>query len=117
MGFSIVIWDDVGEVLACLSASRPFYSLPAATAAECRAFLRAMEFFLELGFSHIQFEGDALLIIQAIKKRSECLAWYGDLVKEAKFNFQRHPEWGLSFTQREGNHAAHALAKHGLSLS
>lgn len=78
MGICIIIRDEMGDVLACLSLSRPFRSQPIIT--ECKALLRAMEFYSKLDFYHVELESDALVIIQAIKNENECLAWYDKLI-------------------------------------
>lgn len=64
----------------------------------------------------MMIEGDAQMIINVIKKKEACMAWYGDLIEEAKFllNFR---EWSIIFTHREGNGVAHVLAKQCLFLS
>lgn len=64
----------------------------------------------------MKLEGDAEIIINASKRKDECLAWYGDIIKEAKCHLKSHPLWKLSFTHREGNKAAHTLAKYGLAM-
>lgn len=82
MGIGIIVRNNMGEVLACLSSSRCSYSLLAV--AECRVLLRAFEFCQEMGFTHVEFEGDDQTIVQAIKKEEECCILYGTLVEEAK---------------------------------
>lgn len=44
------------------------------------------------------------------------MARYGDLIEEAKQYLKTQPQWSLKFSHREGNRAAHVLAKFGLSL-
>lgn len=77
MGIGIVIRDDMGEVLACLSSSRGFISQP--IIAECWALSRAMEFCSKLGFYQLEIEGDAQVSIQVIKKEEECLDLVWDI--------------------------------------
>lgn len=115
MGIGIIIKDDRGDVLARLSSSLPFLSHPIVK--ECQTLLRALNFFLELGMQQVEFEGDALAVIEAIKKESECLAWYGDLIEEAKQYFKGRSLWSLKFSFREGIRSSHVLAKFGLTLT
>lgn len=69
---------------------------------------------MELGLWSTELEVDAEVNINTLKREEECLAWYGDLIEEAKFNMRSHPQWKISFIHRERNGAAHALAKHEL---
>lgn len=50
--------------------------------------MRAIDFCLELGMQKMVFEGDALVLIQALKEEVECMAWYKNLIKEAKLYFK-----------------------------
>lgn len=83
MEISIIIRDAAREVL--VRASEPWSFFSNVVGVECWALLKAMELCTELRFSKIEFEGNAQLIVQAVKEKSECLAWYGELIEEAKF--------------------------------
>lgn len=71
---------------------------------------------MERGFSSVELEEDAQVIIHALKKEDECLAWYVDLIEEAKCKLRSHSHWRVSFTPREGNGVAHSSAKYGLTV-
>lgn len=101
MGIGIIIRGNRGDVMACLSQSRPFSSQP--FIAECQALLRAMKFFLELSFYQVTLEGDALVITEAIKNENNCLGCYSDLIEEENQSLRTRPQWSLSFSLREGN--------------
>lgn len=113
MSIGIIIRNDMGAVMVCQSSFRTFFSHP--IIAKGWALLRAMEL-SRTWLLHVDFEGDAQVLIQAIDKEQECLAWYGMLVKEIKCILKLRPQWDVSFFSTEGNCAAHVLAKYGLSL-
>lgn len=56
-----------------------------------------------------------MVLIKAINSKEQCWAWYGNLVEDAK-QILKNRLWGIKFVHREGNNAAHVLAKFGLSL-
>lgn len=114
MGIEIIICNDMGAIMACLSTSRPFFSYPIIV--ESWALLRAMELCSKLNFYHMDFEGDAKVHIQAIARKQECLVWYGELIEEIKCLLKMCPNWSMSFYSRKGNCAAYVLTKYGLSL-
>lgn len=95
MGIGVVISDAFDKVMACLSASHPIYSHTVLT--ECWTLLRAIEFYEEFGHHQVAFEGDAQLVVWAIENKEECLAWYRELINEAKSIFCNYPEWSLTF--------------------
>lgn len=81
MGIGIILRDSYGEVLACLSS--PKFFLYQSIVTEYWALWRALIFCSELGIEKALFEGDAQVLINAIKCEDECLAWFGNLVEEA----------------------------------
>lgn len=68
--------------MACLSL--PAESHSKSIVAKLRALRRVMVFCLKLGFDHIQFEGNAQLVVNAFNNENECSTWYGHLVEKAK---------------------------------
>lgn len=71
---------------------------------------------MDLGFGKVQFEGDSQVLVNAISSDAVCEAWSGHLVEEAKEILKMRPLWSISFDHREGNRAAHTLAKFSLNL-
>lgn len=61
-------------------------------------------------------ESDAQLVVNAVKKDIDCCSWFGTLINKAKLDLKTWPLWNLLFTQWEGNHTAHVMAKFDLSL-
>lgn len=108
MGIGVIVRDAMGEVSTCLFSPCPFYCT--LLIAECSALLRTLEFWVEQSINTIELEGDAQIIIQALKKDNECLTWYGELIEEVKCYLRNQPSG-------EGSSTAHALAKHGLIIT
>lgn len=73
MGVGIVLMDSNGEVMACLSSPKPFYSHPS-VAEEFMALQRALIFCNELCIEKAHFEGNAQVLNNVINCESECLA-------------------------------------------
>lgn len=84
--------------------------------AECFALLKAMEFCQEMGFYFVEFEDDAQIVVQAIRKEEEYCAWFGTMIEEAKQVFKANGLWSMNFIHKEGNRAAHTLDKFGFSF-
>ena len=73
-GFGAVIWNNVGEVMAALSASGP--PILDSEEAEVLACRKALEFAFDLGFVDIVLEGDNSVVMAAVSS-STCftLGW------------------------------------------
>lgn len=86
---------------------------------ESYAIWRALIFGSELSLSvcNVLFEGDAQMLIHAIKDTEECYVRYGNIVEDIKQLLKGSSSWSISFIHREGNQIAHCLAKKGLSLT
>lgn len=92
----------------------PFYSSPIIV--EWWALLRDLDFCMECGFLDVVLEGDAQVIIYALKRDDECLAWYGKLIEEAYSKMESNPICKVNFIPWEGSGAAHSFAKHNLYI-
>lgn len=79
--------------------------------AEMNALWRAMEFCIELNFSNVVFDGDALAVIEAVNSRNEVWIWYGQLIEDLRRVFKRRTDWKLHHMYRESNKLAHEMAK------
>lgn len=84
---------------------------------ECIALLCAMKLSMELGHERADFEGDTQIVVNSVNSQESCLAWYGNLMEDAKLLLKHNPLWTISFIHREGNQAAHVTAKIGLDSS
>ena len=82
MGAGVVIRDEEGEVLTCLCMPRTNICSP--IVAELQALWRAVEVCTELRFVNVEFEGDALTIVDSVNNRDENWAWYGQIVDDLR---------------------------------
>lgn len=85
--------------------------------AACISLLCAMKLSIELGHERADFEGDTQIVVNSVNSQESCLAWYGNLIEDAKLLLKHNPLWTVSFIHREGNQAAHDMAKIGLDSS
>ncbi|XP_038711874.1 uncharacterized protein LOC120006075 [Tripterygium wilfordii] len=112
-GFRVVIRDHLGVLMAAKCSSRPIALDP--TVAEAEAALLAVEFAMELGFRHIILEGDSLAVVEDILNEDYCFHDWSGVVLEIKAKIQRLFSCQVQFVPREGNCAAHCLAKEALN--
>lgn len=84
IGISVIIRDHSGSVVSYLSDQKNLMSL--LIIAECCPLERAMKLCSEMGFDQVNLEGDTQIIIQATKKEEVYLAWYGELIEDAKLS-------------------------------
>ena len=109
IGLGVVIRDYSGKVLHALAQwiVKPI-SVAAAEALACRC---AMFFAKEHGMLDCIFEGDAEVIVHAIRSSNSSHLEYGNVIRNVL-----HLENGFSFcafshVKRQGNLVAHCLAK------
>ena len=64
LGFRVVIWNNLGEVMAALLARGPH--VQDSEEAKVLAYRKALEFTIDLGFSDIVIKGDNSVVMAAI---------------------------------------------------
>lgn len=69
-----------------------------------------------MGLRCVQLEGDAKLVVYAIKKNTIDYSWNGQLIEDIKGVMMSHQNWSIQYVARTGNKAADAATKLGLSL-
>lgn len=80
---------------------------------EARAYLQSLIFAVDLSLDDICVEGDALAIINKLKREEEDRSAVGDIIKESKSLLKRFSRYTICFVPRTVNKAAHAMAKWG----
>lgn len=75
-----------------------------------------MKFCIELGFERVNFEGDAQVLINAIKGEEVCWAWYRNLIEDVRQILKNISLWSIDLVHMEVNQVAHLLAKNSLLL-
>jgi ribonuclease HI len=113
MGVGIIARDELGKVRAALSTALPYIQNP--SVAEAFGARRAVEFARERGFSSIVIEGDSREVVLALGNSGDCCVSYGDLISNARALLSSFPHWKIAHVGREGNKAAHYLAKFAVS--
>jgi ribonuclease HI len=113
MGMGIIARDHHGEVKASMCDVIPYIRDP--SVAEAIAARRAVQFAHNMGVQLIELEGDAREIILALGSSAEVDSSVGNLVLEARRMLETFPSWRVSHVRRDGNRAAHLLAKFAIS--
>ncbi|CAN1146725.1 Putative ribonuclease H protein At1g65750 [Linum perenne] len=88
---------------------------PNATECEAMALLDAIGWLGSLGLTNVILEMDSLNIVQAISSEEEDQTELGILCDGARRSM--HPSWTIQYARRNGNLAAHTLARHSRYLT
>jgi hypothetical protein len=64
-----------------------------------------------MGFNSIELEGDTRKIILALRNPREAASIFENIVSETRQILESFCSWKISHVRREGNMAAHLLAK------
>lgn len=113
MGVGIVIRDDEGHILAAKAFIIPYLVDPAVV--EATAAWHAICFGREVGGSRVVLEGDSKVVITALKGRGSSNHTYGNLIEATRSFFSYLTSVEVSHVKREGNKAAHVLARCAIS--
>jgi ribonuclease HI len=113
MGMGIIARDHNGEVKAAMCDVIPYIRDP--IVAEALAACRAVQFTHDIGAQSVELEGDAREVILALGSSAETDSIVGNLVREARRMLENFPFWRVSHVRRDGNRAAHVLAKFATS--
>lgn len=54
----------------------------------------------EMGFDKVDFEDNAQTVVNVINSLKTCLAWYGELVEDAKIFLVQNLLWSVFYSQR-----------------
>jgi hypothetical protein len=69
------------------------------------------EFSRDLGFRKIFLEGDMLQVVNAVTSRGPNWSRYEQIIDDIKGVLNCMQNWQIAHVRREGNFAAHGLAK------
>jgi len=82
VGIRVIVCDYVGEAIGALSMTIP---LPQSVAdVKALACYQAVKFAAEIGLSRVVFEGDSVVIINALNKATGDLASYGTILEDIR---------------------------------
>jgi ribonuclease HI len=108
MGLGLIARDSNGACLGAKSETKELVADSATT--EAMAALSAMYFCMEVGFFEVITEGDAIQVLKAINSYPPFLSKFGHFVESIHYEKRYFKSVDFSFTPREGNAVAHALA-------
>lgn len=109
MGVGIITRDHMGTVRASMCSVQQYISDPTTT--EAFGARLGVEFGCHLRFQSIILEGDAKEVVIALGRDDNGLGKYGSLIVDAREILAGFQSWAVSHVRREGNEAAHQLAK------
>jgi hypothetical protein len=110
MGVGIVMRNHAGRVLAAQCSVQKFIVDP--STAEAIGARVGAELGRRLGLQSIMLEGDASVVIEALRREGEDLSRFGNVILETKELLKGFHFWEANLVRREGNNAAHLLARH-----
>jgi ribonuclease HI len=109
MGYGAVARDERGAVMA--AQCRTVKGNLDATLAEAGALLMAIKLCQRMGFHTVHFEGDSQIVVEGINSLNIDWSSKGLMLGDIMEALQGIHCWQISFIHREGNKAAHMLAK------
>jgi ribonuclease HI len=109
LGIGVITRESKGFVIAAMSRSVNTIQEP--VTAEAMGALSAVELCKEIGIQEIFLEGDSKTVVQAIQGMGSNLCLYGQIVGDIQMVLKQCRKWEVGHVGREGNQAAHILAK------
>jgi ribonuclease HI len=109
MGLAVVVCDHMGKMVVAGYQTRKGCLEP--STAEACAVQMAIIKYKELGFTRVQFEGDAKMVVDALLSEEEDRSRLGNVIEDIKEEIRIVPHWKLPFVRRDANKAAHVQSK------
>ena len=113
-GMGVVVRDGIGQEIAALC--RKMYTLLGPLETEAKAMEIGVTFAMELGVRDVTFEGDSLVICNAIHCLTEAAPSVQNVVTRIPKHVQDFHTFAFSHTKRQGNVLAHVLAQHAVNV-
>ena len=111
-GIRVVVQDAKGEVIATLAEKITYLGL--VVMLEALVARRAVKFIVELGISLSEFEGDSEVVCKALRTADWGHPAIGQIIKDTLSIVGSLRTFSFSYTRRQGNCVAHALAKRAI---
>ncbi|XP_050246203.1 uncharacterized protein LOC126694162 [Quercus robur] len=111
-GIGVIIRDVKGLAIAALAEKIPYSG--SVEVLEALAARRATRFVVEVGFTASEFEGDFEVVWRALRTTDGAHSSMGEIIKDTMSIVGSLRTFSLSHTRRQGNCAAHALAKRAI---
>jgi hypothetical protein len=112
IGMGVVARDHEGRVIAMTCGPHLHISDP--PMAEAMAAREAVQLGRFLGGRRFILEGDALEVVSALRKEEDSMGSIGQIINDMKILMNDGAQWKVQHVRREGNRAAHTLAKFGI---
>ena len=109
-GFGVVIRNNLGEILAAMSAKGP--AVGDSEEAEVLACRRALEFAVDAGFAELEIEGDNVTVMRSLASSSTSQFRLGNIYEDIRVLAAGCRCLSFLWVKRSANCAAHLLAKH-----
>jgi ribonuclease HI len=71
----------------------------------------------ELGLQSVEFEGDSMVVVNALNSNTPYWRACGSIVEDTRDRLLQFLTWSVQHARREANQVAHFLAKHALSVN
>ena len=105
MGYSAVVRDDLGLVVAAQSVTS-LGSLDSSLA-EVGAILKAIQLCVSLGLQRVIFEGDSKGVVDGIHSTTKDWSHKRMMLVDIRMQLQNVSQWWVEFVCREDNQVAH----------
>lgn len=112
-GTGAIFRDENGKCLSVLASLGTGFLSP--QACEILALVNGLHFCFHVGFTNIHIEGDAQIVFAALDSSLEDDSVDGALIEEAKFFISLFLSCTQGFVSRDGNIAAHSVARDAIS--
>jgi hypothetical protein len=113
VGVGILARDHMGKVLGAMCSVQSYITDP--TTAEALGTHWGVEFGRFLSLNSLILEGDALEVVLALQRDDEGAGSYGSLIVDTRAVLSGVRSWVIQHVGRDGNMAAHHLAKLAVS--
>lgn len=109
MGFGFVLRNDQGSFVAARSMT--IDGCLETDVGEAMGFLEALSWIKRLNIGNVEIEGDARVVVDAIKGSDTCITSFGDIILACRSVLAQLDNVFVSFVRRNANSLAHATAK------
>ena len=111
----VVIRNENGEVMGAKASSINIEEN--SFCVEAKAMVSAMIFALEMSFTDVEFEGDALTVIKKMQEGEADFSTIWNDIEEARNRVSTFRNCSFKHVGRKGNEAANKLAKYGMGIA
>ena len=105
----MVVRDNLGKVKVAMSEK--IYAPSSVVVLEAMAARRAAAFTREVGVENCILEGDSQVVVTTLQEGKKLFSEYGHILQDTLSHLNSFKNWSLSYTPRQGNEVADALAR------